>query len=157
MLLYLIADKSTETQVWHQAITQCYMTSLQETLKYPRQPRDQYLSPNSKYIVAVPPPTPPKKWWSFKQQMHVASKQLAALWNSHTVKQSSDLNNSSIQVSRMSLETWLSSLSLVLVLFSWYRSFPTCFCTNIHDSVAYSVLLPIDIEDPHHYWNVVYR
>ena len=29
--------------------------------------------------------------------------------------------------------------------------------TNIHGSVAFPVLLLIDKENPHHYWNVVYR
>ena len=60
--------------------------------------------------------------------------------------------------SPMSLEAWLSSLSLVLWwLFSWYRLFAMCICTNIQDSVAFPVMLPIDIEDAHHYWNIVYR
>ena len=57
----------------------------------------------------------------------------------------------------MSLEAWLSSLSLVLWLFSWYRSFAMCIRTNIQDSVAFPVMLPIDIEDAQRYWNVVYR
>ena len=82
---------------------------------------------------------------------------MVALWNSHIVEQSSDLKTSSIQVSLMSLEAWLSSLSLVLWLFSWYSSFAMCIRTNIQDSVAFPVLLPSDIEDPHHYWIVVYR
>ena len=29
--------------------------------------------------------------------------------------------------------------------------------TNIHGSVAFPVRLPIDKDNPHHYWNVVYR
>ena len=44
-----------------------------------------------------------------------------------------------------------------LWLFCWYRSFAMCIRTDIHGSVAFPGLLPIDIENPHHYWNVVYR
>ena len=38
--------------------------------------------------------------------------------------------------------------------FWWYCSFAMCIPvrTNIHGSVAFPVLLPIDIENPHHYW-----
>ena len=79
--------------------------------------------------LSAPPPLQKKKkkkWWSFKQQTHVASKK-----NGRIVNQSSDSKTSSIQVSLMSLEAWLSSLSLVLWLFSWYRSFAMCIRTNI--------------------------
>ena len=44
-----------------------------------------------------------------------------------------------------------------LWLFCWYCSFVMCIRTKIHGLVAFPVLLPIDIENPHHYWNVVYR
>ena len=44
-----------------------------------------------------------------------------------------------------------------LWLFSWYSSFAICIHTNIHGLVAFPVLLPIDIENLHHYWNVLYR
>ena len=53
----------------------------------------------------------------------------------------------------MSLEAQLSSLSLVAIL--RYRSFDMCIRTAIYDS--FLVLLLIDIQNPHHYWNVVYR
>ena len=75
-----------------------------------------------------------------------------------TVKQSSGLKTSSIPL--QSLEAQLSSLSPVhLWLFCWYCSSAMCIPvrTNIHGSVAFPVLLPIDKENPHHYWNVVYR
>ena len=44
-------------------------------------------------------------------------------------------------------------------LFCWYCSFAMCIPVrnNIHGSVAFPVLLPFDIENPHHYWNVVHR
>ena len=32
-----------------------------------------------------------------------------------------------------------------------------CDNNNIHGSVVFSVLLAIDIENPHHYWNGVFR
>ena len=38
-----------------------------------------------------------------------------------------------------------------LWLFCWYCLFAMCIRTNIHGSVAFPVLLPIDIENPHHY------
>ena len=41
-------------------------------------------------------------------------------------------------------------------MFCWYRSFTMCIRTNIYDSVVFPVLLPIDIENHNHYWNVVY-
>ena len=114
--------------------------------------------------LSAPPPPPEKKTFilvisrvKFQTTNTCSIQKMVALY-SCTVKQSSDLKTYSIKVSPMSLEAWLSSLSLVLwLLFSWYRSFAMCIRTYIHDSVAFPVLLLMDIEDPHHYWNVVYR
>ena len=67
-----------------------------------------------------PPPPPPQTPPSKKKNLQPSNqlkfqttntcciKDMVALWNSGTVKQSSDLKTSSIQVSRMSLEAWLS-------------------------------------------------
>ena len=44
-----------------------------------------------------------------------------------------------------------------LWLFCWYRSFTMCIRTYIYGSVAFPVLLPIDIENRQNYWNVMYR
>ena len=82
-----------------------------ETPKYPRRPRYQCMAPNGKCNCAECPPPPPQKkkkkkkntptphknfilvisLESFKRQIY------AALWNGHTVKQSSDLKTSSAQ------------------------------------------------------------
>ena len=43
-----------------------------------------------------------------------------------------------------------------LWLLSWYCMFAIWIRINIQDSVILPALLPIDIEDAHHYWNVVY-
>ena len=91
-------------------------------LKYPR-PRYEYTAPNSKYIEAecplqieVPPPPPPHQRkknklnkknktilpsyqpceMKFKTRNTCSSKKMVALWNSRTVKQSSDLTTNPI-------------------------------------------------------------
>ena len=42
-------------------------------------------------------------------------------------------------------------------LFCWHRSFTMSIRTGMYGSVEFPVLLPIDIQNPHHYWNVVCR
>ena len=89
-------------------------------------------------------------WWSFKQQIHMLQQKMVAVWNSRFVKQSSDLKISSTPLRchwKPNCQLVNGGLSLVAVL----------LITNIHGSVAFPVLLPIDVENPHHYWNVVYR
>ena len=41
-------------------------------------------------------------------------------------------------------------------LFCWYHSFTVCIHSHIHGSVAFQVLLPIDIRNQNHNWNVAY-
>ena len=69
------------------------------------------------------------------------------------MNQSSDLKTSSIPI--RSVSPTVNGLTEVchLWLFCWYRSFVICIWTSIHGSVAVPVLLPIDIENSHHYWN----
>ena len=71
-----------------------------EMPKYPRRPRNQYMSPSSKYIGAKSPPPPPhppthpqkkkKKNLVKFQTTNTCIIQKWSLWNSCTVKQSSD-------------------------------------------------------------------
>ena len=99
-----------------------------------------------------PHPTPRKILQSSNQPGGVKKKShcdTVALW-----KQSSDLQTGSIPLRCH----WKPNCQVChLWLFCWYRSFAMCIRTDIHASVTFPVLLPIDIENPHHYWNVVYR
>ena len=104
-----------------------------DTPKYPQGPWHQYVAPNSKYIGAECSPTE-SRW-------------------PPVVEQSSDLKTPMVTGS----PTVNSGRVGHLWLFCWCRSFAMCICTNIHGSVAFPVLLPIDIENLHHYWDVVYQ
>ena len=131
-----------------------------ETSNYPRRPCDRYTAPNSKCIGAEPPPPPNKKKKKKKNEKLLILVIGLVEKIGRTVKQSSDLKTSSIPVPLQSLEAQLSTCQVFhLWLFCWYCSFAMCIPvrTNIHGSVAFPVLLPIDKENPHHYWNVVYR
>ena len=136
-----------------------------ETSNYPQRPWDRYTAPNSKCIgaehPAPPPPThthpPPKKkkkkkWKTLNSNNRPGWKKMVALWNS--------LVTWKLAQYRYLSKVWKSNCQVFhLWLFCWYCSFAMCIPvrTNIHGSVAFPVLLQIDKENPHHYWNVVYR
>ena len=81
---------------------------------------------------------------------------MVALWNSRIVIQSSDLKTSSIPP--MSLEApTVKSVTCGCFVDTIRWGFVTGIRTNIHSLAAFPVLLLIHIENPHHYWNVVYR
>ena len=140
-----------------------------ETPKYPRRPRDQYtaqivntLELSAPHQIELKNPLQPGNQpdeVSNNKYMYICSSikwshcETVALWNSlGTCK------TSSIPL-RCHWKPNCQRRSQVchLWLFCWYRSFVMCICTNIHGSVVFSVLLPIDIENLHHYWNGVYR
>ena len=138
-----------------------------ETPKYPRRPRDQY---TAKIVNTLELSGPHQiqlkknlsnlvKFQTTNTCTYVAAKNgwTVALWNSLGTCKTSSIP---IGIDAMSLEAQLSTevKSVTCGYFQcWYRSFAMCICINIHGSVVFSVLLPIDIENPHHYWNRVYR
>ena len=127
-----------------------------ETSNYPRQPWDWYTAPNSKCIGAERPPPPPKKKKKKNEKLFILVSSLVEKIG-RTVKQCSDLKTSSIPIPLQSVEAQLSSLSLVVLLILFVCHLHSgSHQYNIHGSVAFPILLPIDIENPHHYWNVVY-
>ena len=128
-----------------------------ETFKYPRRPWDRYIAPNSKCIGAEHPPPPKKKKKKEKKEKLFILVIGLVEKIGRTVKQCSDLKTSSIPL--QSMEAQLSSLSLVAVLL-------ILFVCHVHSGshqyswfsrISSQLLLPIDIENPHHYWNIVYR
>ena len=119
-----------------------------ETSNYPRRPWDRYTAPNSKSIGAEQPPPPPKK-----KKIKIKNEKLLILViglvekNGRTVKQSSNLKTSSLY--RYLSKVWKPNCQVFhLWLFCWWYccSFAMCIpvSTNIHGSVAFPVLLPID-------------
>ena len=139
---------------------------------------DQYTTPNTKLntLEMSPPPPPPQKKKKKKkttkkgkkknssslrchvkfqtQQIHVATK-IVILWNS---LRSTHPTNWVWRVT-WKLVHFLSdvtgSSTVKSVTIFRYRSFVMCIRTAIYGS--FPVLFPIDIQNPHHYWNVVYR
>ena len=128
-----------------------------ETPKYPRRPRDQYTAQIVNTLeLSAPPPNRGKKkqlfnlvisLMKFRTTNTYAAAKMVAVWNSRFVKQSSDFKLAQYLSDVTGSPTVKGGLSLVAVL----------LITNIHGSVAFPVLLPIDIEHPHHNWNVLYR
>ena len=125
--LFARFDKRKDRQKLRQAINPS-AGMLRSGLKKTLQPCNQPGEvSNNKYICSS------KKWSQWET---------VALWNSlvtwKLAQYLSDVTGS---------PTVNGGLSLVAVL----------LITNIHGSDAFPVLLPIDIENLHHYWNVVYR
>ena len=141
-----------------------------ETPKYPRRPRDQYTAQIANTLGLS---APHQNWGKEKnplepgyqpgeasnKYMYICSSkkwshcETVTLWNSLGACKTSSIP---LRCHRKPNCQRRSSQSLVAVVFCWYRSFVMCICTNIHGSVVFSVLLPIDIENPHHYWNGLY-
>ena len=121
-----------------------------EMSKYPRRPWDRYTAPNSKCIGSEQTNKTNKKnpKTLFILVVNLVEK-MVSLWNSPVIwKLAQYLSN-----------IWKPNCQVChLWLFCWYCSFAMCIPvrTNIHGSVAFPALLPIHIENPHHYWNVVY-
>ena len=117
-----------------------------ETSNYPRRPWDRYTAPNSKSIGAEQPPhppPPPKKKIKNEKLLILVIGLVEKI--GCTVKQSSDLKTSSLY--RYLSKVWKPNCQVFhLWLFCWYCSFAMCIPvrTNIHGSVAFPVLLPID-------------
>ena len=107
-------------------------------------------------IVPSPPPPPQKKiWWSFKQQiLHVASEKWSHCETVYWLKLAHHAQYTGLSDVTGSLT--VKSCHLCCGCLVDIVSFFMCICNNIQDSVAIPVLLPIDIEDAHYYWNVVY-
>ena len=93
MIPYCINWHADEFMQWWYCSSFIYTRATFETSKYPRRP-----PPKKKKILVI----------------NLVEKKMVALWNSWTMKQSSDLKTSSIPL--RCLEAQLSSLSLVSVL-----------------------------------------
>ena len=117
---------------------------------------DQYTTPNTKYTGDECPPQK-KNSSSLRchvkfqtQQIHVATN-IFTLWNS---LRSTHPTNSVWRVT-WKLAHFLSdvtgSSTVKSVAIFRYRLFDMCIRTAIYGS------FPIDIQNPHHYWNVVHR
>ena len=102
--------------------------------------------------------------WS-QLKIHVATKTVT-LWNSHTVKQSMAtwlLSHPTMAHIELSKGSDLKPSSLPLRC-HWKLNCQVChLCyhtihirTNIYCSVIFPVLLPINIENPHNWWKLVY-
>ena len=111
---------------------------------------------NTLELSATPPPQKKKKkikkWKTLNSSNRPGWKKLVALWNS--------LVTWKLAQYRYLSKVWKPHCQVFhLWQICWYCSFAMCIPVrnNIHGSVAFPVLLPIDKENPHHYWNVVYR
>ena len=128
-----------------------------ETFNYPWWPWDRYTATNSKCIGAehthTHTPQKKKKKKNNEKLLILAIGLVEKL--GRTVKHSWNLAQY-----RYLSKVWKPNCQVFhLWLFCWYCSFAMCIpvLTNIHGSAASPVLLPINKENPHHYWNVVYR
>ena len=122
-----------------------------ETPKYLRRPRDQYTAQIVIHTLelSAPPPVEVKQFFNLVISLvkFQTTNSYAAAKNSRIVKQSSDLKTSSIPLRRHwkpNCQWTYGGQICHLWPFCWYRSLAMCGFTNIHGSVAFPALLPID-------------